>query len=59
MEKLLDGLTGKAKLECEEAHRLYMCAMNGKLKCHILLLPRSLFVTVGVNEHRFQIFGSL
>ena len=32
MEKLLDGLTGKAKLECEEAHRLYMCAMNGKLK---------------------------
>eukprot|EP00795_Rhopilema_esculentum_P014371 gene14371-5419_t len=29
MDKLLEGLTSKAKLECEEAHRQLMCALNG------------------------------
>ena len=30
MDKLLEGLKAKAKLDCEEAHRQLMCAINGK-----------------------------
>ena len=29
MDKLLEGLKAKAKLDCEEAHRQLMCAING------------------------------
>lgn len=36
MDKLLESLISKAKLECEEAHRQLLFAFNGLAGIHIL-----------------------
>ncbi|XP_070568700.1 E3 ubiquitin-protein ligase SHPRH-like [Ptychodera flava] len=36
MEELLKSLTQKTKLECEEAHRQLICALNGLAALHII-----------------------
>ncbi|XP_077977892.1 E3 ubiquitin-protein ligase SHPRH-like [Glandiceps talaboti] len=61
MEELLKSLTQKTKLECEESHRQFICALNGLAALHIIreeyvdAVDMYREVLRAVEEHRGQL----
>lgn len=60
MEELLKSLQKKCRVECEEAHRQLVCALNGLAGIHIIrgIKPHFWMFPMGINSNKTQLFAS-